>query len=44
MVSLRVGDRALPLAWRAEVGAANIGFEGKSYYQFQWIRRQGQRP
>jgi hypothetical protein len=26
MVALRVGDRALPLAWRAETGAANIGF------------------
>jgi hypothetical protein len=29
MVSLRVGDRALPLAWLAEEGAANIGFEGQ---------------
>lgn len=29
MVALRVGDRALPLAWRAEEGAANIGFEGQ---------------
>jgi hypothetical protein len=29
MVSVRVGDRALPLAWRAEEGAANIGFEGQ---------------
>ena len=29
MVSLRVGDRALPLAWLAEAGAANIGFEGQ---------------
>ncbi len=29
MVSVRVGDRALPLAWIAEVGAANIGFEGQ---------------
>jgi hypothetical protein len=29
MVSVRVGDRALPLAWLAEVGAANIGFEGQ---------------
>jgi hypothetical protein len=29
MVSLRVGDRALPLAWIAEAGAANMGFEGQ---------------
>jgi hypothetical protein len=29
MVCLRVGDRSLPLAWTAEVGAANIGFEGQ---------------
>jgi len=29
MVSLRVGDRALPLAWLAEEGPANIGFEGQ---------------
>ena len=29
MVGLRVGDRALPLAWLAETGAANIGFEGQ---------------
>jgi len=29
MVSLRVGDRALPLAWLAEAGAANMGFEGQ---------------
>jgi len=29
MVGLRVGDRALPLAWRAEEGPANIGFEGQ---------------
>ncbi len=29
MVSLRVGDRSLPLAWIAEEGAANIGFEGR---------------
>lgn len=29
MVALRVGDRALPLVWRAEEGAANIGFEGQ---------------
>jgi hypothetical protein len=26
---LRVGDRALPLAWLAEAGPANIGFEGQ---------------
>lgn len=29
MISVRVGDRALPLAWIAEAGAANIGFEGQ---------------
>ncbi len=29
MVGVRVGDRSLPLAWRAEAGAANIGFEGQ---------------
>jgi hypothetical protein len=29
MVALRVGDRALPLAWLAEAGPANIGFEGQ---------------
>ena len=29
MVSVRVGDRSLPLAWRAEAGAANIGFAGQ---------------
>ena len=29
MVALRVGDRALPLAWRAEEGPANVGFEGQ---------------
>jgi hypothetical protein len=29
MVSVRVGDRALPLAWLAEEGPANIGFEGQ---------------
>ncbi len=29
MVSLRIGDRALPLAWLAEEGPANIGFEGQ---------------
>ena len=28
MVSVRIGGRALPLAWNAQVGAANIGFEG----------------
>lgn len=26
MVSVRIGDRALPLVWRVAVGAANIGF------------------
>jgi hypothetical protein len=29
MVGLRLGDRALPLAWLAEAGPANIGFEGQ---------------
>ncbi len=29
VVALRVGDRALPLAWLAEAGPANIGFEGQ---------------
>ncbi|AFL72944.1 hypothetical protein Thivi_0908 [Thiocystis violascens DSM 198] len=28
MVAVGVGDRALPLAWRAEEGTANIGFAG----------------
>ena len=32
MVCLRVGDRSLPLAWIAEAGAANIGFEGQRGY------------
>jgi hypothetical protein len=26
MISVRVGDRALPLAWRVEAGEANLGF------------------
>lgn len=29
MISLRIGDRGLPLMWMAEAGAANIGFEGQ---------------
>jgi hypothetical protein len=29
VVALRVGDRGLPLVWRAEAGPANIGFEGQ---------------
>ncbi len=29
MVCVRLGDRSLPLAWIAEQGAANIGFEGQ---------------
>ncbi len=29
MVALRVGDRALPLAWLAEEGPATIGFAGR---------------
>jgi hypothetical protein len=29
MVSVRISGRALPLAWKAQAGAANIGFEGQ---------------
>jgi hypothetical protein len=29
VVSVRVGDRSLPLAWYAEAGEANIGFAGQ---------------
>jgi hypothetical protein len=29
MVSVRAGDRSLPLAWYAEAGTANIGFAGQ---------------
>lgn len=29
MVSVRVGDRALPLCWTVEAGAANLGFEAQ---------------
>ena len=29
MISVRVGDRALPLCWQVEAGAANIGFESQ---------------
>ena len=29
MLSVRVGHRALPLAWTVEAGAANIGWEGQ---------------
>ena len=29
MLSIRVGDRALPLVWHVEAGAANIGFSGQ---------------
>ena len=29
MVCVRIGDRSLPLAWIAEEGSANIGFEGQ---------------
>lgn len=28
-IGVRVGDRALPLAWKVESGPANIGFEGQ---------------
>lgn len=29
MISVRVGDRALPLIWHVEAGAANIGFDAQ---------------
>jgi hypothetical protein len=29
MISLGVGDRALPLAWTVEAGPANLGFEAQ---------------
>src|SRR5512134_1527928 len=29
MLAVQVGDRSLPLAWKVEVGAANIGFAGQ---------------
>ena len=29
MVSVRTGDRALPLCWHVEAGPANIGFDGQ---------------
>ncbi len=29
MLTLRIGDRSLPLVWHAEAGAANIGFDGQ---------------
>ena len=29
VISVRIGDRALPLIWLAEAGSANIGFEGQ---------------
>lgn len=29
VISVRVGDRALPIAWPVEAGAANIGFAGQ---------------
>lgn len=29
MISVRVGDRALPLAWRVKAGAANLGFDSQ---------------
>ena len=29
VIGIRIGDRALPLAWRVEFVAANIGFEGQ---------------
>ncbi len=29
LLSVRVGDRSLALAWRVEAGAANIGFAGQ---------------
>jgi len=29
MISVRCGDRSLPLAWQIEIGEANIGFSGQ---------------
>ncbi len=29
MLSLRIGNRSLPLLWIAEAGTANIGYEGQ---------------
>ena len=29
MISVRIGNRSLPVAWMVESGAANIGFEGQ---------------
>ena len=29
MLALQMGDRSLPLAWKVEAGAANIGFAGQ---------------
>jgi hypothetical protein len=36
MVCVRVGDRSLPLAWTAAVGAAHIGFEGQRLI-LEWV-------
>jgi hypothetical protein len=29
MLSVRVGERALPVRWTVEAGAANVGFEAQ---------------
>nr|VFJ43241.1 MAG: hypothetical protein BECKFM1743A_GA0114220_100065 [Candidatus Kentron sp. FM]VFJ43907.1 MAG: hypothetical protein BECKFM1743C_GA0114222_1000516 [Candidatus Kentron sp. FM]VFK08460.1 MAG: hypothetical protein BECKFM1743B_GA0114221_100706 [Candidatus Kentron sp. FM] len=44
-ISLRIGGRALPLAWKVEQGAANIGFEGQAELLEQvlpWIPKGAQ--
>jgi hypothetical protein len=45
VISIRLGDRALPLTWKVEQGAANIGFEGQSELLEQilsWIPKGAQ--
>ena len=45
MVCVRIGDRSLPLAWIAEEGSANIGFEGQRIILEQvldWLPRGAQ--
>ena len=40
MLSMRMGDRALPMVWHVEPGTANIGFEAQQSLLdivFQWI-------
>jgi len=44
MLSLRVGDRALPLLWSVEAGAANLGFEAQRArleIRPEWLPGQG---